>query len=89
MRTKIIFINRIFEFVMRPLQQMLPNGGKLMYTAGGEAFMLYMKIGALAGLVIAIPLILWQLWLFGLAALVQRETTYWGQLIKAKNIHAD
>ena len=24
-----------------------------------------------------------------LAALVQRETTYWGQVIKAKNINAD
>ena len=59
-----IFINRIFEFVMVPLYQMLPPGGTLIFTQGGEAFMLYMKVGALAGLIIAIPLILIQVWLF-------------------------
>src|SRR6266700_7432443 len=43
-----IFIQRIFDFIMHPLQQMLPPGGKLMYTAGAEPFMLYIKIGFLA-----------------------------------------
>src|SRR3954470_13218663 len=47
-----IFINQIFEFVMVPLYRMLPPGGTLMFTQGSEAFMLYMKIGALAGLII-------------------------------------
>ncbi len=35
-----------------------------MYTAGAEPFMLYMKIGFLAGIFIASPLILWQVWKF-------------------------
>jgi sec-independent protein translocase protein TatC len=61
---------------MLPLQQMLPDGGRLIYTAGGEAFMLYMKIGALAGLIIAIPLILWQLWLFIAPGLYSREKRF-------------
>jgi sec-independent protein translocase protein TatC len=59
-----IFINRIFTFVMHPLQELLPDGGKLVYTEGPEAFMLYVKIGGLAGLMLAVPFILWQLWLF-------------------------
>jgi len=71
-----IFINRIFTFVMRPLQEMLPPGGTLMYTQGGEAFMLYIKIGALAGLVIAIPIILWQLWLFIAPGLYSHEKKF-------------
>jgi sec-independent protein translocase protein TatC len=71
-----IFINRIFTFVMRPLQEMLPPGGTLMYTQGGEAFMLYIKIGALAGLVIAIPIILWQLWLFIAPGLYSHEKRF-------------
>ena len=29
-----LFIERIYEFVMRPMQQMLPPGGKLIYTEG-------------------------------------------------------
>ena len=71
-----IFINRIFTFVMKPLQEMLPPGGTLMYTQGGEAFMLYIKIGALAGLVIAIPIILWQLWLFIAPGLYSHEKRF-------------
>jgi sec-independent protein translocase protein TatC len=71
-----IFINRIFSFVMLPLQQMLPEGGRLIYTQGGEAFMLYVKIGALAGLVIAIPLILSQLWLFIAPGLYSHEKKF-------------
>ena len=71
-----IFINRIFTFVMKPLQEMLPPGGTLMYTQGGEAFMLYIKIGALAGLVIAIPIILWQLWLFIAPGLYSHEKKF-------------
>jgi sec-independent protein translocase protein TatC len=71
-----IFINRIFTFVMLPLQQMLPPGGRLIYTQGGEAFMLYVKIGALAGLVIAIPLILSQLWLFIAPGLYSHEKKF-------------
>ena len=35
---------------MRPLQQVLPDGGKLVYTEPAEAFMLYMKVAALVGL---------------------------------------
>ncbi len=58
------FIDRIFEFIMRPLQAVLPNGGKLIYTEPTEAFMLYMKIAALVGLFLAAPVMLSQLWLF-------------------------
>ena len=70
------FINRIFAFVMEPLQKMLPAGGTLIYTQGGEAFMLYVKIGALAGLVIAIPIILWQVWQFIAPGLYSHEKRF-------------
>ena len=51
----LFFIDRIFAFVMRPLQQILPHGGKLIYTEPTEAFMLQLKVAALAGLVLAAP----------------------------------
>jgi sec-independent protein translocase protein TatC len=35
-----------------------------MYTQGFEPFMLTMKVGALAGLFVSLPFIIWQLWLF-------------------------
>ena len=40
----LLFIDRIFSFVMRPLQQILPHGGKLIYTEPTEAFMLQLKV---------------------------------------------
>ena len=43
----------IFDFVMRPLQAVLPAGQTLIYTEPTEAFMLYLKIAAIAGLMIA------------------------------------
>jgi sec-independent protein translocase protein TatC len=42
------FIGQIFAFIMRPLQQILPAGGKLVYTEPTEAFMLQLKVAALA-----------------------------------------
>jgi sec-independent protein translocase protein TatC len=60
----LFFIDRIFAFIMVPLQRALPNDGKLMYTEPTEAFMVQIKGAALAGLVLAAPVVLWQLWLF-------------------------
>ena len=72
----VVFINQIFDFIMRPLQRMLPTGGTLIYTEPTEAFMLYVKIGIIGGLVIAAPLIMWQVWLFVAPALYSNEKRF-------------
>ena len=59
-----VFIQRIFDFIMKPMQNMLPGGNKLIFTAGAEPFMLYVKIGFIAGIFISSPLVLWQIWKF-------------------------
>jgi|TARA_B000000460_G_scaffold239468_1_gene204110 sec-independent protein translocase protein TatC len=70
------FIKYIFEFIMVPLQQVLPEGGKLVYTEPAEAFFLYMKIAALAGLVLATPFTLTQVWLFISPGLFKHEKRF-------------
>jgi sec-independent protein translocase protein TatC len=35
-----IFIQKIFDFIMRPMQQVLPPGSYLQFTSGAEPFML-------------------------------------------------
>ncbi len=70
------FIKYIFEFIMVPLQQVLPEGGRLVYTEPAEAFFLYMKIAALAGLVLATPFTLTQVWLFISPGLFQHEKKF-------------
>jgi sec-independent protein translocase protein TatC len=70
-----IFVQRIQNFIWIPLYQQLHsvNGAKFMYTTGFEPFMLTMKIGALAGLMVALPFIIYQLWLFIAPGLYSHE----------------
>jgi sec-independent protein translocase protein TatC len=67
------FINEIFDFVMRPMQAMLPAGQTLIYTEPTEAFMLYIKIALIAGLILASPLVFLQVWLFIAPGLYSHE----------------
>jgi sec-independent protein translocase protein TatC len=71
-----LFLERLVQFVMRPMQRMLPPGGKLIFTEGPEAFMLYIRIAIIAGLVIGAPLIMIQLWLFISPALYPKERRF-------------
>jgi sec-independent protein translocase protein TatC len=70
------FIGHIFGFIMRPLAATLPEGRSMIYTEPTEAFLLQLKVAALAGLVIAAPAILWQLWLFIAPGLYRREKRF-------------
>jgi sec-independent protein translocase protein TatC len=71
-----IFLNRIFRFIMLPMQQMLPDGGKLITTEASEYFMLWFKVGFLAGLLIATPFVLYQVWLFVAPGLYSHEKRF-------------
>jgi sec-independent protein translocase protein TatC len=59
-----IFITDLFEFVMGPMKANLPADQTLIYTEPTEALMLYVKIAVLAGLLIASPAVMSQVWLF-------------------------
>jgi sec-independent protein translocase protein TatC len=70
------FINQIFEFIMLPMQRMLPAGQKLIYTDPSEAFFLQIKIALIAGLIVASPLVFAQVWLFIAPGLYSHEKKY-------------
>jgi sec-independent protein translocase protein TatC len=65
--------NEIFDFVMRPMQALLPKGGTLIYTDPTEAFMLHIKLAHIAGLILATPVVFTQLWLFIAPGLYAKE----------------
>ena len=72
-----IFLDKyIFPFIMLPMQQMLPDGGKLITTEASEFFMLWLKTGFFAGLLIAMPFILYQVWLFVAPGLYSHEKRF-------------
>ena len=58
------FIGPLFDFVMRPMQEMLAEGQTLIYTNPTEAFILDIKLALIAGLVLASPLVMFQVWRF-------------------------
>ncbi|HWL39131.1 MAG TPA: twin-arginine translocase subunit TatC [Gemmatimonadaceae bacterium] len=67
------FIQRLFDFIMKPLQALLPPGGSLIFTDPTEAFVLYIKIAAIAGLLIASPAVMTQVWMFIAPGLYSHE----------------
>ena len=67
------FINDLFDFVMRPMTALLPPGQTLIYTEPGEQFFLQIKIGLIAGLILASPVVFAQVWLFIAPGLYSHE----------------
>ena len=73
------YSDRIFELMQRPIIQALRNhkmDGKLVYLNPTEPFNLYLKVGLVAGLFLASPLVLYQVWLFISPGLYRREKRY-------------
>ena len=56
------FINQIFEFVFRPIRSVLPPGSKMIYTQPGEAFSIFVQIALMAGVIVAAPFVMYQVW---------------------------
>jgi sec-independent protein translocase protein TatC len=68
-----LFYQQLFNFVVTPMQRMLPAGQHLIYTEPTEALMLYVKIAVIAGILIATPGVMAQVWLFVAPGLYSHE----------------
>lgn len=64
---------KLFDILMRPLLSVMPPDEKLIYTGLPEAFFTYLKVAFLAGLFLAVPVIVYQLWMFIAPGLYDRE----------------
>jgi sec-independent protein translocase protein TatC len=69
----IYFYQQLFDFVIDPMRAMIPKGQTLIYTEPTEAMMIYIKIAAIAGLLIASPAVMAQVWLFVAPGLYSNE----------------
>jgi sec-independent protein translocase protein TatC len=68
-------IDRILAFIMGPLTKVIP-GGKFVYTEPAEAFMLDLKGAALVGFILALPIVMWQVWKFVAPGLYANEKRF-------------
>jgi len=66
----------LFEIITRPLVESLPKNTSMIYTSLPEAFFNYLKISFFAGLVVASPYILYQIWRFISPGLYSSEKKY-------------
>jgi sec-independent protein translocase protein TatC len=67
------FSERIVDWLARPVTRL---GYELVFTAPAEAFWVQMKVGLIAGVFIAAPVILWQVWAFIAPGLHRHEKKY-------------
>jgi sec-independent protein translocase protein TatC len=67
------FSQQIFDFLMKPLRDALPEGGELIATAVPEIFMLYLKMSFFAAIFVSSPMVLTQVWLFVAPGLYPKE----------------
>lgn len=67
------FGDQLFRLITDPLKDLHVE---LVYIGMSEAFLTKIKLSVLAGLILALPMILWQLWSFVAPALFPRERRY-------------
>ena len=67
------FSQYLIDWLARPVTKL---GYELVFTAPAEAFWVQMKVGIIAGLFVAAPAILWQVWAFIAPGLHQHEKKY-------------
>jgi sec-independent protein translocase protein TatC len=73
----LVFARPIFGFLMRPVLDALPPADRsLIYTSGIEELNVLMKVGLYAGIFLATPVLLTQIWGFVAPGLYPRERKY-------------
>ena len=64
---------KLFKFLSEPVHQALPEGSSLVFIQATEPFFTYIKVAAVAGVLVALPVIMWQIWGFIAPALYKKE----------------
>ena len=70
------FAERLFDLIAGPVRLALPEGTSLVFITATEPFFTYLKISALAALLVSMPVIFWQIWSFIAPGLYKKEKRY-------------
>jgi len=71
-----IFSKQLFSFLILPLTKVLPDESTLIFTSLPEMFIAYIKVALIAGIILAVPVIFYELWMFVAPALYRTEKRY-------------
>lgn len=67
------FWQPILSWMITPLEEVLPEGSKVIFTKVQEPFFTALKVAFFTGFIAALPVIFWQLWLFVAPGLYEKE----------------
>jgi sec-independent protein translocase protein TatC len=67
------FKEKIFSLLTKPLISVMNTGDKLIFTGLPEAFFTYLKVAFLSGLMISVPVIFYEFWMFVTPGLYKKE----------------
>jgi sec-independent protein translocase protein TatC len=67
------FKEQLFEILTAPLRSVMPPGDKLIFTGLPEAFFTYLKAAFLSGILLAVPYITYEFWMFISPGLYRKE----------------
>lgn len=70
------FIEDVFRVMMLPMIDVLGPDKKMIFTSPTEAFVTYLKVAALAGVLVSTPVWMFQLWRFVAPGLFKNERIY-------------
>jgi sec-independent protein translocase protein TatC len=68
-----VFKEKLFQILVRPLISVMKAGDTLIFTNLPEAFFTYLKVSFLSGIMLAVPVILYQFWMFTAPGLYHKE----------------
>ena len=67
------FKEKLFQILTRPLIAVMQAGDKIIFTGLPEAFFTYLKVAFLSGIMISVPVLLYQFWMFVAPGLYDKE----------------
>ncbi len=70
------FAEQIFDILIKPLQAELPPDSTFIFTGLPEAFFVYLKLSLFGGILLASPVLLWEIWCFVAPGLYDQEKKY-------------
>jgi len=70
------YAEQLFDLIAGPVRLALPEGTSLVFITATEPFFTYLKISALAALLVSMPVIFWQIWSFIAPGLYKNEKRY-------------
>lgn len=70
------FKEKLFDYLTAPLIEAMGPGNKMVFTGLPEAFFTYLKVSLLAGIILAVPFLFYEFWMFVSPGLYRQEKKF-------------